>query len=221
MEALRERTDINLSATELEAQRHNAQIAERYRRLQNAELDQFAPDVYAQANAVAEPVRTVFAPETPVSETPVMQQTPQVTEFVHERVTNSVFTTEKFDAMAQNAYASYEMAAAATVAQPTYIAPVMEQASVAAKTEAVAQYSLSTFAKVVMAVFSMIVIAMLTMICINTRLIDNKSVRIKNLEKQREELMERNEEIQQRIAAARDPETIREYAESHGMQLAS
>lgn len=220
MEALRERTDINLSATELEAQRHNAQIAERYRRLQNAELDQFAPDVYAQANAVAEPVRTVFAPETPVSETPVMQQTPQVTEFVHERVTNSVFTTEKFDAMAQNAYASYEMAAAATVAQPTYIAPVMEQASVAAKTEAVAQYSLSTFAKVVMAVFAAVVIAMLTLICVNSAVINQKTVQLQALQTQRAQLVQEYEELRQEIQEEISEETIRQFALENGMTLA-
>lgn len=201
MEQLLERT-MQASVNEQEAQQHNAQINERYRKLLSAENDQFSEQTYAAPVA-----STVIAPT--VDETPVMEQAPQVTEFVRERVAAPIFTTEKF-----------EMLQGEAVRSAPVFAPVFEK-----KTKSVAaveaQYSLTPLAKVVMAVFTMIVIAMLTMICINTRLIENKSVRIKNLEKQREELMERNEEIQQRIAAARDPETIREYAESHGMQLAS
>lgn len=201
MEQLLERT-MQVSVNEQEAQQHNAQINERYRKLLSAENDQFSEQTYAMPVA-----STVIAPT--VDETPVMEQAPQVTEFVRERVVAPIFTTEKF-----------EMLQGEAVCPAPVFAPVFEQkAKSVAAVEA--QYSLTPLAKVVMAVFTMIVIAMLTMICINTRLIENKSVRIKNLEKQREELMERNEEIQQRIAAARDPETIREYAESHGMQLAS
>ena len=201
MEQLLERT-MQTSINEQEAQQHNAQINERYRKLLSAENDQFSEQTYAAPVA-----STVIAPT--VEETPVMEQAPQVTEFVRERVTAPIFTTDKFEMLQKEA-----------VRTAPVFAPVFEQkAKSVAAVEA--QYSLTPLAKVVMAVFTMIVIAMLTMICINTRLIENKSVRIKNLEKQREELMERNEEIQQRIAAARDPETIREYAESHGMQLAS
>ena len=201
MEQLLERT-MQVSVNEQEAQQHNAQINERYRKLLSAENDQFSEQTYAAPVA-----STVIAPT--VDETPVMEQAPQVTEFVRERVAAPIFTTEKF-----------EMLQGTAVRPAPVFAPVFEQkAKNVAAVEA--QYSLTPLAKVVMAVFTMIVIAMLTMICINTRLIENKSIRIKNLEKQREELMERNEEIQQRIAAARDPETIREYAESHGMQLAS
>lgn len=195
MEQLLERT-MQTTIGEQEAEQHNAQISERYRKLLSAENDQFSEQNYA-----APTVSDVIAPT--VSETPVMEQAPQVTEFVHERVTAPVFTADKFDLIRDQA----------VQAAPVF-APVFEKkAAVAVE----AQYSLTPLAKVVMAVFTMIVIAMLTMICINTRLIENKSTRIKNLEKQREELVERNEEIQKRIEIAQSEETIRQYAESHGM----
>ena len=195
MEQLLERT-LQTSVNTQEAQQHNAQINERYRKLLSAENDQFS-----EQNYVAPTVSNVVAPT--VSETPVMEQAPQVTEFVHERVTAPVFTADKFELIREQA-----------VRVAPIVAPVFERKeSVAVE----AQYSLTPLAKVVMAVFTMIVIAMLTMICLNTKWIENKSMRIKNLEKQREELMERNEEIQRRIEIAQSEESIRQYAESHGM----
>ncbi|MBQ3020080.1 MAG: hypothetical protein IJD77_05805 [Clostridia bacterium] len=195
MEQLLERT-LQTSVDTQEAQQHNAQINERYRKLLSAENDQFS-----EQNNVAPTVSNVVAPT--VSETPVMEQSPQVTEFVHERVSAPVFTADKFDLIREQA-----------VKVAPIVAPVFERKEAIAVE---AQYSLTPLAKVVMAVFTMIVIAMLTMICLNTKWIENKSTRIKNLEKQREELMERNEEIQQRIEIAQSEETIRQYAESHGM----
>ena len=195
MEQLLERT-LQTSVDTQEAQQHNAQINERYRKLLSAENDQFS-----EQNNVAPTVSNVVAPT--VSETPVMEQSPQVTEFVHERVSAPVFTADKFDLIREQA-----------VKVAPIVAPVFERKEAVAVE---AQYSLTPLAKVVMAVFTMIVIAMLTMICLNTKWIENKSTRIKNLEKQREELIERNEEIQQRIEIAQSEETIRQYAESHGM----
>lgn len=195
MEQLLERT-LQTSVDTQEAQQHNAQINERYRKLLSAENDQFS-----EQNNVAPTVSNVVAPT--VSETPVMEQSPQVTEFVHERVSAPVFTADKFDLIREQA-----------VKVAPIVAPVFERKEAVAVE---AQYSLTPLAKVVMAVFTMIVIAMLTMICLNTKWIENKSMRIKNLEKQREELIERNEEIQQRIEIAQSEETIRQYAESHGM----
>ena len=189
MEQLLERT-LQTSVDTQEAQQHNAQINERYRKLLSAENDQFS-----EQNNVAPTVSNVVAPT--VSETPVMEQSPQVTEFVHERVSAPVFTADKFDLIREQA-----------VKVAPIVAPVFERKEAIAVE---AQYSLTPLAKVVMAVFTMIVIAMLTMICLNTKWIENKSTRIKNLEKQREELMERNEEIQQRIEIAQSEETIRQY----------
>ena len=195
METLLERT-LQATVGEQEAQQHNAQISERYRKLLSAENDQFS-----EQNYTTPAVSNVIDPT--VSETPVMEQAPQVTEFVHERVTAPVFTADKFELIRDQA----------VKAAPVF-APVFERKEAVAVE---AQYSLTPLAKVVMAVFTMIIIAMLTMICLNTKWIENKSVRIKNLEKQRQELMEKNEEIQKRIEIAQSEETIRQYAESHGM----
>lgn len=58
---------------------------------------------------------------------------------------------------------------------------------------------------------------MLTLICVNTQILSRKSAELKDLERQRQELVERNEEIQRRIEDAQSEETIREYAISNGM----
>ena len=49
MELVRERQAIDV--TNVEAQKHNAQISERYRLLQSAEADQFAQETYANETA--------------------------------------------------------------------------------------------------------------------------------------------------------------------------
>ena len=73
MELVRERQTIEL--TNVEAQQHNAQISERYRLLQSAEADQFSQVTHANESAAqAAPI---------VEETPVLEQMPHVTDFVH------------------------------------------------------------------------------------------------------------------------------------------
>ena len=200
MATLTEEKRINLTATK-QAELHNAQIAERYRRLQNAEADQFAS---ATQNHTDYTVRaTVLAPEAPAtSQTPITEQTPQITEFVRERIETPVFTTEKFERIAENE---------TTMMKPVEI-PMQATAVVASE-----QYSLSRMAKTVMAVFATVVVMLLTLICINTQIIQRKSIQLRNLEQQKEELMERNEEIARRIENAKSEETIKEYALSQGM----
>lgn len=200
MATLTEEKTINLTANK-QAELHNAQIAERYRRLQDAEADQFASET---RNETQYTVRaSVLAPEAPKTfETPITEQTPQVTEYVRERIETPVFTTEKFERAMENS--------------PVMTKPVeipMQAVSVATAE----QYSLSNMAKLVMAVFATVVVMMLTLICINTQIIQRKSLELRNLEQQREELVERNAEIQRRIEIAQSEETIREYALSQGM----
>ena len=64
-----------------------------------------------------------------------------------------------------------------------------------------------------------VIVAMLTMICINTQIIRQKKIQLKNLEQKKEQLMEQSEEIQRRIEAARSEETIRQYAVENGILL--
>ena len=77
--------------------------------------------------------------------------------------------------------------------------------------------ALNALAKFMIGVFSAVVVCAMTMICVNTNTIQQKSLRLRNLEEKREELMEQNEEIERRIANAKSEETIRQYAESQGM----
>ena len=205
MELLREREELQVNTVDTAAQAHNAQIRERYRKLQNAEADQFAESAQRAANEqaiVSERPAVYAAPVT--DQVPVVEQTPVVTEFIHEKLEAPVFTTEKFERAEQKQ-------TPVEVIQPTYVAPVT---SVAVSTQT--QYSLTPFAKMVMAAFTLIVVAMLTLICINTQIIRQKSVRLKNLEEQRQELMERSEEIQRDIENATSEDAIRAYAAAQG-----
>lgn len=204
MEAIRERMQVQLTDAE-EAQRHNAMINERYRRLQNAEADQFSEQNTEEQRVTETAQANVAAQETPLYISPLnaaLEQTPVVTEYV-SAAASAVFTTEKFEAV------------------KGYDAPVEITAPVkATETTVEARYALTPLAKIVMAVFTFVVIAMLTMICINTHIIRQKNVRIKNLEEKKEQLLEQSEEIQKRIEAARSEESIRQYAEANGMILA-
>lgn len=204
MATLTDNQTIRNYTEDKQAELHNAQINERYKRLQNAEADQFAQKT---VDETAYTVRaSVLTSNAPVLEnTTITEQNPQITEFVHERVDAPVFTTEKFERTitAPTAQAPIEIPMQA----PVYTASVAKQA----------QYSLSTMAKVVMAAFAAVVILMLTLICVNTQTIERKSLQIRNLEQQREELIEKNEEVQRRIQEAQSEEAITEYALSQGM----
>lgn len=206
MATLMETQTMKNLTVEKEAELHNAQINERYKRLQNAEADQFAEETEDIRSESAYSVRaSVLTPEAPVVEnTATFEQIPQVTEFVREKA--PVFTTEKFNHIAETT---------APVAIQAHVSiPVQEPVTAVAKQ---AEYSLTAMAKAIMATFVAVVIMMLTLICINTQTIERKSIQLKNLEKQREELVEQNEELQRRIEIAQSEETIREYALSQGM----
>lgn len=208
MATLMENQTIRNLTVEKEAELHNAQINERYKRLQNAEADQFAESTEEIRDESAYTVRaSVLTPEAPVLEnTSTFEQTPQVTEFVREKIESPVFTTEKFER-------AIEKSAPVAVQAPIEL-PIQKATTSVARQ---AEYSLTAMAKVVMAAFVAVVVLMLTLICINTQTIERKSIKLKNLEKQREELMERNEELERRIENAQSEETIREYALSQGM----
>ena len=218
MEILQERTQQTID-TSLEAQQHNARIAERYERLKNlrnAQQEQCQEAETVRASAVtAEPVRPTFTAQPTVAETPVMQQTPQITEYAHAAVENSVFTNQRFETWQQNAA---EMAA--PIVQPAYI-PTMVAPKTAAstQTQAVEQYSLSTFAKVVMAVFAAVVIAMISLICANSALINQKTVELEALQMQKARLVQEYDALCQEIEEEISQEAIYEFAMENGMVL--
>ena len=97
MELVRERQTIEF--TNVEAQQHNAQISERYRLLQSAEADQFSQVTYAN--------ETPAQVASTVEETPVLEQMPHVTDFVHESPVSPIFTAEKFESFLELENVSY------------------------------------------------------------------------------------------------------------------
>lgn len=212
METILERMTLQQQLAEQEAQKHNAQIKERYKRLQDAEADQFAQSYIQETNATDYTVRaSVLAPEKPfvsVDETPVFEQTPQVTEFVREKIDAPVFTTEKFQAIETPVVQETTVAAVETQA-------VQMQAPTAVAVEA--QYSLTHFAKMMLVAFATAVLVMLTLICVNTQLIRQKTVELQNLQAQNVQLQEEYTALQSRIQDAISQETIQEYALSQGM----
>lgn len=198
MELVRERQTIEV--TNVEAQKHNAQISERYRLLQSAEADQFSQVTYANETAVQ---------HTPaVEETPVVEQMPQVTDFVHESPASPIFTAEKFE----NLMATPEVKEVVE----NVVIPVLEQKT--EETTALTEhYSLSNLAKLVIAAFALLVIAMLALIGYNSQIIHQKRIQIDGLEAKREQLLQEQKELEARIAAAQSEESILQWVESQGM----
>lgn len=186
-----------------EAELHNAQINERYQRLLNAEAEQFAEEPQAKAESTYQVRASVLAPEKPVGETPVYEQTPQITEYTREAVSAPVFTTEKFNTVTP-------VAPVATV-MPVQ-APVM-QTSVAVE----AQYSFSTFAKLMMVAVAMVVALMFTIIGINSGIIARNNAQYNALQERRAELVEENGELTRRIEEATSEDAIRAWAGERGM----
>lgn len=200
-----------------QAELHNAQIKERYRRLQNAEADQFAQSYTQETNAAQYTVRaSVLAPEKPVystpsvQETPIVEQVPQITEYVREKIENPVFTTEKF----QSAQQAPVMGTAAEPVMEIAVAPVVHTVSAVA---AEPQYSLSRAAKIAMAAFGATVALMLTFIGINSGIIRQKTEQLNALERGNQELRMQNAELEERLQNAKSEDAIREYALSQGM----
>ena len=190
-----------------EAQKHNAMIKERYRRLQDAEYNQFARETQS--------VRaSVLAPEAPVAptiaQTPAVEQMPQITQYVPKRAETSVFTTEKFTAV-ENHVVEMPIAPVQTAQ-----APVEVYAPAAVQQE---EYMLTGMAKKALAVFGATVVAMMSVIGVNSYVIRQKTVRIQNLQQKKEQLLEANEELQRRLEIATSDDTIAEYAQSQGMIL--
>lgn len=186
-----------------EKEKHNAMINERYRRLLDAVEDQMsAPTETKQSYA------PVYAPETPAYDSiPVVEQTPTVTEYAPSTLAAPLFTTEKF----QRFHAEQEREQVVSVPQTQ----VRTQTGTAVSAEV--RYSLTPLAKIAMAVFTLVVVAMLVLIGVNSQIIQRKSVRLKNLEEQKQELQERNEEIQRYLQELQTEESIIQRATEAGL----
>lgn len=188
-----------------EEERHNAMISERYQRLLSAIDDQYSSETPVVNQTAYAPVYTEEAPVyAPVESTSVAEQVPQVTEYAPSQVAASVFTTEKLDRVADDF-------------APTVVVNEAPKTVVKAATVTAVSYSLSPLAKVVLAAFTALVVIMLTFIGINSQIIQRKSIRLKNLEEKKQELMERNEELQRYIAELQTEESIVQRATQAGL----
>ncbi len=170
-----------------EKERHNAMINERYRKLLDAVQDQFS-------TVVESAYTPTYTPQAPVlEETPIAEQTPLVREYTMQ--------TER------------------TQEVQKVVAQAVEQTRAIVKStpKAVAQYSLTPFAKVAMAVFTLLVVAMLVLIGINSQIMQRQSVRLKNLQEQRQELVEENEEVRRSIEELQSEASIMQRAIEAGL----
>ncbi len=184
---------------DVQQQQHNSMISERYRKLLDAVEDVFSAPVVEEK----EQETPLFVSQAPLlNDTPAVEQTPTVTEYA------PVFTTEKF-ARVEEFQREEELAAP--------IVDTQTKAVVKAAPTAVAQYSLTPFAKVAMAIFTLLVIAMLALIGVNSHLLSQRKIRLKNLEEKREELLERSEELQNYIQELQTEESILQRAEQAGL----
>ena len=136
-----------------------------------------------------------------------------MTEFTH--AVPDIFRAETMEKVLSRS-AAETMAPTAEV----YTAPIIETAPVeTAAVEMEEQYGISSFAKKILVAFCATVTVMLAVIGINSQIIQQKNINITQLEQKRQELLEENAEIQARIERAQSEETIRQFAESHGMVM--
>ncbi len=184
---------------DVQQQQHNSMISERYRKLLDAVEDVFSAPA-AEEKAQEAPLHVSQAPV--LNDTPAVEQKPTVTEYA------PVFTTEKFARVEE--FQREEKVATPAVDTQT-------KAVVKAAPTAVAQYSLTPFAKVAMAIFTLLAIAMLALIGVNSHLLSQRKIRLKNLEEKREELLERSEELQSYIQELQTEESILQRAEQAGL----
>jgi cell division protein FtsL len=178
---------------------HNSKINERYKEILGTVEGQFGKEE-TETTATYSPVMDAPAP--------TVEQAPRVTEYTPSGVAASLFTTETLDRMAAK---PVEDTFAPTVIMPQAVevaTPVMEKE---------ASYSLTPMAKVVMAVFTAVVVIMLALIGMNTQTIQRKSLRLKNLEEKKQELIERNEEVQRYIEELQTEESIIKRATEAGL----
>lgn len=184
-----------------ERELHNSMIGARYREMLDGVDEQFKDEApVSNTTTTSMPVM-----DTPVN-TPAMEQNPQVSEYTPSAVVESLFTTATLDnVVSQPARDTFA---------PTVVMPQTVEKPTVKKAES---YSLTPLAKIAMVAFTAIVITMLAFIGANTRTIQHKSLKLKNLEQKKQELMERNEEIQRYIEDLQTEQSIIERATEAGL----
>jgi len=175
-------------ATSVAAEQHNAQIKERFQRLQSVERSQLAELASDTTRA------SVLAPERPAQAQSPMQH-------VEERVVSPVFTAETLDRTLQNHAAVMEMA------------PVME-AAVENKAEGV---QLSRFAKVFMGACAAAIVGLVCGICALTQVVNTNNMKISAQEARNAQLRTEYAQAMETYEQVTSPEAIEQYAKEFGM----
>ncbi len=172
-----------------EQEQHNAQISERYRMLLSAVEGQFA------AQTETPSVETLA--QTRYEETPVATQTPEVTAY------SPVFTAEKTERAEEKATRRFEA--------------IVPQRNTAVAKRAATDYSLSPLAKAALIAVAVLVTVMLIMIGVNSAVIRQRRVKLRNLETEKQEVVEENNEIARYINDLKSVENILKTAEELGL----
>ncbi len=192
-----------------EAQAHNAQIQERYRQLQNAEAEQFS--ARSDTAFYESPIAQQSVSTQTFGSTPTVEQTPQVTEFVHG-AQELLFTTKKFESVQGEAAEVVAPAFVSDVARMSDVVPTIQP-----KATANVSFGLNSVAKFSICAVAAVVVCLTSLIGVMNNAIKRVDGNLRALEQRKQELIEQNTEIERRIAEAKSDETIRRYAESQGM----
>jgi hypothetical protein len=216
---------------------HNALIKERYRKLQNAEETQLSESISAaheesqrtsQLSQISQNPQisqtyasaAVLAPERPNKES--------VYEPIgHTRVDSPLFTPEMLDktiqanrsALDEETLSSVPTAPNAAPNTVSNVAPTFVEGVKPLETTAVSvqeeSYSLNAFAIKMIAAFAAVVVVLLAIIGINSAIIRQKSIRLSELEEQKESLIIENAELVQRIFDATSMDEILKWADEN------
>ena len=179
--------ETKTATTTVAAAEHNAQIKERYQRLQSVERSQFA-EISSQSRA------SVLAPERPV-------ETQSPVQHVEERVVSPLFSTETLDRTLQNQSPVVEFA------------PVAQETAVVATQNV----QLSKFAKLFLGACAGTIAGLLCMICACTQLINVTQIKIDAKAARNAQLRQEYSQLSADLERATSYETIEEYALSKGM----
>ncbi len=189
------RVNVAIQTAQVEAEKHNRKISERFEQLMNAENSQLTESFSAGKTFVA-----------PIAVAPVQEEPVQNEVYSHVPVTSSLFTTETLE---RTLSFNREQTSQTVVSAPVAV----ESVKVQAKEDT---YAFSALAKAVAVIFAVLVITMLSIIAVNSKAIQLKRVKIRSLEEKRQELMEESQSLQERLAEVRSIEYIKEWAEKNG-----
>ncbi len=202
---------------EMRAELHNAQAIENYQILleENRQWETIKKRNEARMSTTIAPERPIASPAPVQTQQHArIEQAPVVTEY--PRNVSDVFRQGTMEKVLSRSAIETPVSPVTEI----YNAPVQETlVEETPDVEMAEEYGISSYAKKILLSFCAVVTVMMAVIGMNSQIIRQKNMRINQLEERRQELLEENAEIQARIEKAQSEETIRQYAESHGMVM--